>query len=203
MLCLPVALIANDVLQILVALYVFGAYDVAGLLDHLLGKTYLACYLDGEGRPRSAYSQLEESFHLVAVVEHSTVGHTLMTVGKMLQVLIVRGNDSIGTLLAEAVEHSFGDSSAYARFGACTKLIDEDDGVAIGSLHHILHVEQMRGVGTEVVLQTLFVAYVDHDVLEHARLRTLAHGDAQSALQHVLQQSHGLQTYRLSSGVRT
>ena len=121
----------------------------------------------------------------------------------MLQVLIVCGNDSIGTLLAEAVEHSFGDSSADARFGACTKLIDEDDGVAIGSLHHILHVEQMRGVGTQVVLQTLFVAYVDHDVLEHARLRTLAHGDAQSALQHVLQQSHGLQTDRLSSGVRT
>ncbi len=77
------------------------------------------------------------------------------------------------------------------------------DGVTIGSLHHILHVQEVGRVGTQVVLQTLFVTDVYHDVLEDTRLGTLAHRDAQSALQHILKQSYGLQTYRLTSGVRT
>ena len=43
--------------------------------------------------------------------------------------------------------------------------------------------------GTQVVLQTLFVTDVYHDVLENTCLGTLAHRDAQSALQHILKQT--------------
>ncbi len=59
----------------------------------------------------------------MTVVEHGSIGHSLMTVGKMLQVLVVGGYDTIGLLLAELVEHSFGYGTANARFCTCTKLI--------------------------------------------------------------------------------
>ena len=59
----------------------------------------------------------------------------------------------------------------------------------------------MARVGREVVLDALLVADVDHDVLEGARRRTVTDGDAEAALQHVLQQSDGLQAYRLSAGI--
>ena len=165
---LPVAFVAHDVLQVLVALYVFGAYDVGGLLYHVLGQSRLACYLYGERRTGAAYGELEEGLHLVAVVEHGCICHALMAVGKVFQVLVVGGNDTVCLLLAETVEHSFGYGSAYARFGACAKLVDENDGITVGSFQHVLHVEQVRGVGGEVVLQTLLIAYVYHDVAEHA-----------------------------------
>ena len=47
-LVLPVTLVANDVLQIFVALDVVGANDVAGLAYHLFGESYLARNLDGK-----------------------------------------------------------------------------------------------------------------------------------------------------------
>ena len=60
----------------------------------------------------------------------------------------------------------------------------------------------MARVGREVVLDALFVADVDHDVLEDASRRSVADGDGESALQHILQQSDRLQAYRLSAGIR-
>ena len=80
----------------------------------------------------------------MAVVEHGAVNHSFMAVGKMLQVLIVGGNHTISLLLAELVEYSFGDSTSYAWLCTCTKLIYQNDGLAIGCLHHILHVQKMR-----------------------------------------------------------
>ena len=121
----------------------------------------------------------------------------------MLQVLVVGGDDAVRLLLAELVEHCFGDGTANARFGTCTKLIYQYDGVAIGCLHHVLHVQEVRRVGTQVVLQTLFVTDVYHDVLENTCLGALAHRDAQSALQHILKQTYGLETYGFTSGVRS
>lgn len=47
-LVLPVTLVANDVLQIFVALDVVGAHDVAGLAYHLFGESYLARNFNGK-----------------------------------------------------------------------------------------------------------------------------------------------------------
>ena len=105
----------------------------------------------------------------MAVVKHRTIYHSLVTICKMLQVLIVGGDDTVSLLLAELVEHSLGNGSANAWFGTGTKLIYQYDGVAIGCLHHVLHVQKMGRVGTQIVLQTLFVANINHDVLENTR----------------------------------
>ena len=47
-LVLPVSLVADDILQVLVALDVFGTYDVGCLLDHFFRQSNLSCDFDGE-----------------------------------------------------------------------------------------------------------------------------------------------------------
>ena len=47
-LALPVSLVAHNVLQIFVALYVLRTHDVAGVAYHLFGQTSLAGYLYGK-----------------------------------------------------------------------------------------------------------------------------------------------------------
>ena len=59
----------------------------------------------------------------------------------------------------------------------------------------------MRTVCTEVVFYRLFVADVDEDVVENTCVGVFIHGNEQSALQHVLQQSGCFETNRFSSGI--
>ena len=167
---LPVALVAHDVLQIFVALYVVGAYYLAGVVDHLFGQSYLAGYLNGERTSRLTYLQLEQSLHLMAVVEHRTIDHTLVAVGEMLQVLIVGGDDAIGSLYAKLLEHRFCYGTADLRFSTGSELVDENQGAVVGALHHVLHVRKMARIRTQVVLDALFVTDVYEDVLEYSRL---------------------------------
>ena len=49
----------------------------------------------------------------------------------------------------------------------------------------------------------MLVAYVYHHVAEHACFGAFAHGDGESALQHVLQQTHCLEAHRLAAGIGT
>ena len=67
-LALPIAFVAHDVLQILVALYIIRTHNLRGVTDYLFGDTRLARNLDGKRRARPSYRQLEEGSHLVAVV---------------------------------------------------------------------------------------------------------------------------------------
>ena len=66
-----------------------------------------------------------------------------MVLGKMLQILIVRGDDSECTFLIESFQHRFGYSSTYLRLGTSTKLVNKDKATAIASLHHILHISKV------------------------------------------------------------
>ena len=66
----------------------------------------------------------------------------------------------------------------------------------------VLHVRQVRAVGAEIVFDALFVADIDEDTLEDARARVLVERNGDAALEHVLQQSDGLQADRFPSSVR-
>ena len=52
----------------------------------------------------------------------------------------------------------------------------------------------MARVGAQIILNALFVADINENVLEDTAVGTFADGYAQAALQHILQQSGGLQT---------
>ena len=75
--------------------------------------------------------------------------------------------------------------------------------MGIAVLDHLLHVHQMTGIGGQVVLDALFVTDINHDILEDAAGGTVANGNGQSALQHILQQSNGLQAHGFTTGIGT
>ena len=202
-LVLPIALVAYDVLQVFVALDIVRTNDFACLLDHLVRNARLAGYLYGERRTRLSDSKLEERSHLVSVVQHGTVGYAVVRVGVMLEVLIVSGDDAPCHALHKLIEHSLCHSAADLRLSASTKLVDEQQSAVASLLHHILHVQEVRRVSGEIVLDALLVTDVNHDVGEYSHLRTLTHWYGQTALQHILQQTYRLQAHRFTSGVRT
>ena len=140
---LPVALVAADVLQILVGRHIFAPHDVGCLGNDLFGQTYLACYLDGKRAAGVAYAQLEQRLHLLAVVEHGSVHYTLSILCILLEVLIVCGDDSEGFLGIKPFQHRLGYRTTYLRLGAASELVDEDECGVVGLSHHGLHVEQM------------------------------------------------------------
>ena len=197
----PVTLVANDVLQIFVALDVVGAHDVAGLAYHLFGESYLARNLDGKRAAGATYGELEQRLHLVAVVEHGAVGHALVLVGEVLEVLVVRGDDAPGSVGKKLPQYTLGYGSADVGLGSGAKLVDEYQCGWIGLLQHVLHIEQVGGVGGQVVLETLLIADVYHDVLEHTHARAFVYGDAQTTLYHILQESGSLEADGLSAGI--
>ena len=140
---LPIAFVAHNVLQIFVALYVVGAYDVACLSYHLVGNARLAGYFYGERRPRLTDGELEQRPHLVAVVEHCAVGYAFMRVGKVLEVLIVGGDYAPCVLLYKLAQHGFCHCSAYLRLGACAEFVNQQQCGVACLPHHVLHVEQV------------------------------------------------------------
>ena len=134
-------------------------------------------YRPKERRARLSYRELEQGLHLVAVVEHGTVDNTLMVFRKVLQVLIVGGNDAKRLLLPELLQHGLGNGSADGGFSTASELVDEQQSVAVGLLHHILHIQQVARIGTQVVGYRLLVANVNHDALKHAHRTPITNGN--------------------------
>ena len=141
---LPVAFVAYYVLQILVALYIVRPYDGARLAYHLIGYARLACNLYRKRRTGLTYCQLKQRSHLMAVVQHGTIGYAVVRVGIMLQVLIVGGYHAPSMLLHKLVEHSLSHGSAYLRLSTRTKLVDKQQRCLASPTHHVLHIEQVR-----------------------------------------------------------
>ena len=120
----------------------------------------------------------------------------------MLEVLIVRGYHTAGSRRVETLQQSFGYGSSYLRLGAAAELIDEQQALVIALLKHDFHVEQVGRIGAKVVFYGLLIAYIYEYVIKQAYHTALIHAHRHAALIHVLQQSHSLETNRLSSGIR-
>ena len=121
----PVAFVAHDVLQVLVALYVVTANDFRSVLDDVFRDARFACYLYGKRRAGLPDAQLEECLHLVTVVEHGAIDHAWVVFGKVFQVLIVCRDDAKGLLLPKLLQHGFGNGTSYLWLGAASKLVNQ------------------------------------------------------------------------------
>ena len=139
-LALPVAFVADDVLEVFIALDVIGTDDIGSVPDDLLGNARLSCYLNGERAARSSDGKPEERFHEMTVVEHGTVGDMVVAVGEVFKILIVSGYDGPRALLPQLLQHALGDGTANLWLGTGAELVDEDKGAVGGLLHHILHI---------------------------------------------------------------
>ena len=197
----PIHFIAYDVLEVFVRHDVVLSHDIGGISDNFFRDSYLAGNLDGEGTTWVAYLQEIERLHVGAVVEHGAVDHRGVALGKALQVLVVRGDDAVGGQSYKLVEDGFGQCAADLRFGAAAKFVNQYQRARAAVAHHLLHVEQVAGIGAEVVFDTLLVADVDEEVVEDARCAVGMYGDGEAALQHILQQTHSFQTDRLAASV--
>ena len=139
----------------------------------------------------------------MTVVEHRTVHHARMVFRKVLQVLVVGSDHAEGLFLPELLQHGLCDGSADGGLRSAAELVDQQQRLSVGLAHHLLHVHQVTRVGREVVLDALLVADVYQDVMEKSAGASVADRYGQTALEHVLQQSGGLQTDRLTTCVRT
>ena len=98
----------------------------------------------------------------------------------------MRGDYTKGSSAHEALQNRLGNGTAYGRLGASTELVNKQQACRIGIAHHLLHVLQVSAIGTQVVFDALFIAYIYQYMVEHTALGVLAHGDRQSALKHIL-----------------
>ena len=112
--------------------------------------------------------QLEQGLHVLAVVEHGSVHYALMVLGEVFQVLVMCRDDAEGLFLVEPFQDGFGYGAADLRFRAASEFVDEQKTGTTASFHHVFHVEQMAGIGTQVVLNALLVPDVDEDAAENA-----------------------------------
>ena len=112
--------------------------------------------------------QLEQGLHVLAVVEHGPVHYPLMVLGEVFQVLVVCRDDAEGLFLVEPFQDGFGYGAADLRFRAASEFVDEQKTGATASFHHVFHVEQMAGIGAQVVLYALLVPDIDKDTAENA-----------------------------------
>ncbi|MPN10279.1 hypothetical protein SDC9_157574 [bioreactor metagenome] len=67
-LALPIALVAHYVLQILISIDVFAAYNIRSIGNYLFGQTNFTGNFNGKRTTRVAHLKLKERLHQVAVV---------------------------------------------------------------------------------------------------------------------------------------
>ena len=118
----------------------------------------------------------------MAVVEHRSINHPLVIFSKVFQVLVVRRDDAKHPPFIEPFQHRLSNGSANLWLGTSTKLINQNQTAFIALLHHLLHVEQMRRVGTQIILQALLITDVDEDTAEEACMTPFMQRDGQTAL---------------------
>ena len=81
----------------------------------------------------------------------------------MFQILIVGGDNTECAFFIETFQHSFGYGSANLWLCTSAELINEDEAAFVTAFHHCFHVGKVRGIGTQIVFNALFVAYVYKD----------------------------------------
>ena len=139
----------------------------------------------------------------MAVIKHCSIDNTLGILGKMLQILIVCSNNAISSSTIETVEQCLGNSTTYLRLGTTAKLVNKQQRALVAITHTLLHVRKVRAIGTQVVLDRLFIAYIYKDAIEYTHVRVVVHRYKQSALHHVLQKPHRFEAHRLSTCIGT
>ena len=119
---------------------VFAAHNFRGIGYHLFGQSDFTGYLYGERASGISYLQLEECAHLVAVVEHGSIDYAFVVFGKVLQVLVMGGDDPECLFLVKPFQYRFGNGASDLRLRTSAELVYQDKALAVAIFHHILHI---------------------------------------------------------------
>lgn len=123
----------------------------------------------------------------MAVVKHGAVDYAFMVFCKMLQILVVGGNHSESPFLVETFQYSFGNGTSNLRLRTSSELINQDEATFIATFHHYLHIGEVRGVGTQIVFDRLFITDIYENAAEYTCMTAFVQRDQHSALKHILQ----------------
>ena len=109
----------------------------------------------------------------MSIIEHSSIDQSCMLLCVGLEVLIVCRDDPKGSLIIEAMQERLRNGSSYC--GLCTppKLIDEYKALLVASSDELLHIPQVRAVGTQVILYGLLITDVDIELVKEPHPRML------------------------------
>ena len=105
---------------------------------------------------------------MLPVVEHRTVDDSIILIGKVLEVLVMRGYHAPHVLGIEACKHRLGYRTSYLWLSSPTELINQHQRVAPAIIDEKFHVHQVRAICAQVVLYRLLVAYIQKNILEYA-----------------------------------
>ena len=159
--------------------------------------------LKGKRRTWTTDFETEQWSHLTTVIEHGTIDDTWRIISKELEVGEVGRDDAIDLLAVELAEDGLRDGSTYLRLCAATELIDQNEGRISRVAQEELHVLQMTRIGREVIVDTLLITDIHEDILVDGARGIILHRHGQAMLQHILHEAEGLQTHRLTTGIRT
>ena len=82
----------------------------------------------------------------------------------------MRRNDPETAFGLELFQNRFGNGPSDNRFGTGSEFVDQDQRTVVGMAQDILHVEQMRAVGTQIVVDRLLIPDINKDALENSHL---------------------------------
>ena len=177
--------------------------SVLRILYDLFGKAHLPGQFEGEGIARETDFELEHRLDFLGVEEHGPVDDPRLRPGCVeFEVGIVGRDDPVGPAGVQGGEDRFGDGPAGGWFRSGPELVDQHEGLSVGLGEHGPHVGEEGAIGREVVVDRLVVPDRDHDPVEDRQFGGLRGRDQHAPLEHVLQQSGGLEADGLAAGVR-
>ena len=200
-LLLPVMLVAGDLAQLFLDIDVIRPGLLARRTDNILRKPDLAGDLHGERTARLAHFQPEQRPDVLHVEHHRAVGDALHRRGVILDIGVVGRDHAVTPPAEQTLEDRLGDGPADDRLGSRPELVDQHQRAARSARQHVLHVQQVRRIGRQVVVDRLLVADVDENALEDRQFRDLGDRNRKPALEHVLHDARGFQADRLAAGV--
>ena len=88
------------------------------------------------------------------------------------------------------------------RLRTATKFVDEQQASCSALTDEVLHVAQVRTVGTQVIFYGLLIPDVDVETVKDTDRRVISHGDRYAALYKVLQKTYRLEANGLPPSIR-
>ena len=114
----------------------------------------------------------------------------------------MRGDDTEGTSIIEAMQESLCNSPTDRGLRAATKFVDEQQASCSALTDEVLHVAQVRTIGTQVIFYGLLIPDVDVETVKDTDRRVISHGDRYAALYEVLQKTDRLKANGLPPSIR-
>ncbi len=114
----------------------------------------------------------------------------------------MRGGDGESAALAERIEHSHSERSAFFRIGGAAEFVEKDQRIGCRCLEHLMDVGDVSGEAAKAFLDGLVIADIGKYPIEQRELGA-GGGDGQTGVGHEGEKAGGFHGDGFAAGVRT